>query len=386
MKYIEFFNQIRVYVKLYNRYRIKARKVKLGAKYDAQGMKGLCRPKRIKKVLLVDCLLGVGDFLYIVGLARKLFYKGIYVSVGTLGDAVTRYKAIPYFYSVFDITKNLIALNKEGYDLIFDLTYVNINYWPERAALLKQLSTYAITCGDVSSRYHLFQEYCDISTCTHISKRMGKIYSQIVGGDEFPIMPFYAFPRGDEIQKEAVELLRDFHREDFVVYFNSLARDNDRCMSDKQVLAVLKAISRLNGIKIILYSKKKINIPNVINMPQMNFASAAKIIQRANAIVSPDTSIVHLGSAFDIPTFAVFCGNDRDYFPQYPMKEVWSPLATNSCIFSCDKPHTFDFPIPLDKVTPISDLNPEMLAKAVEEFLKDLIKKESHEGSPANIN
>ena len=385
MSALSFINGIKGFVKLLNRRRIKSHKVRLGKKYDAQNFVKIQRPEKIKKVLLVDCQLGFGDFLYFAGLARKLSCHGVCVSVGTIGSALDRYKNQPYLCAVYDIERDAGSINGENYDLIFDLTYVNINYWPERSSILKRLSRYAITCGDVSSQYHLYQEYCDISSYTHTAKRMGKIYAAIVGEDEEAIPPFF-YVSDEEVQREAAETLKKIHQEDFVVYLNSKARDKDRCLSDDQTCSIVNKLKGLHKIKIILFSKVEFNDSDVINMPNVDFSTAAKIIHRANAIVSPDTSIVHLGSAFNIPTFAIFCGNDRDYFPQYPMKEVWGPLAENSFIFSCDKPHTFDYAVPLDKVTPISDINPEMLSEVVKEFVQGLIKKESHKDSLCNIN
>lgn len=367
-------NEIKELIRIVNRKRIKIHKERQGRKYDLEECKLIQRPIELKNVLLLDCQLGFGDFLYFSGLAKKLANAGIRVSIGTMETAVARYRGQAQFAEVYDITKD--DLTEEFFDLIFDLTYVNINFWEKRAAILKRLNRYAIACGDIVSKYNLFQEYCDISKFAHTSMRMGKIYASIMGTDSIEaIYPYFSLPEAEIAKPVVKSMLERFDKSDFVVYLNTLARDEDRCLSDGQIGEIVSAINLMPRVKCLLFSNANFDCKNIIKMPRMDFESAATIIRRADAIISPDTSIVHLGSAFSIPTLAIFCGNDRDYYPQYPMKDVWGPLAPNSRIFSQDKEHTFQYLIPLDKVTPVSAIDPKELAEEAGGFIKMLMKK-----------
>lgn len=68
----------------------------------------------------------------------------------------------------------------------------------------------------------------------------------------------------------------------------------------------------------------------LIGAPKADFFKISAIASKAKAVISPDTSIVHLASAFNIPTMAVFCENDYDCYGYSLLSETWGPLAQKS--------------------------------------------------------
>ena len=85
-------------------------------------------------------------------------------------------------------------------------------------------------------------------------------------------------------------------------------------------------------------------------IPTQSIIDAAEIVSRATLVISPDTSIVHLASAFNIPTVALFDGERRN-------RERFAPLADASRSLH------------VDGSTSIDVISMEMVSSMVEELM-----------------
>ena len=72
----------------------------------------------------------------------------------------------------------------------------------------------------------------------------------------------------------------------------------------------------------------KNGIPGVLVAPETTFDSFAAWIRRLSALVSPDTSAVHLAAAFQIPSVILYVQSDRDLRIWEPYNTVCEPLVT----------------------------------------------------------
>jgi len=81
----------------------------------------------------------------------------------------------------------------------------------------------------------------------------------------------------------------------------------------------------------------ELNIPETCINPFNTLSSAIEIIRLADLVISPDTSIVHIASAWKKPLVCLY-GND--IHGQFINSAVWGPGDTKSVqLFTKDKYH-----------------------------------------------
>ena len=112
----------------------------------------------------------------------------------------------------------------------------------------------------------------------------------------------------------------------------------------------------------------EINSSFALILPEMPFTDTINVINRCSAIISPDTSVIHIGSALQIPVFGIFCGNNRDYWERYAMNEAWAPTSKNSKIFYKNTSKRLGN----HNIIPISKYPPNEITLASETFLESL--------------
>ena len=72
-----------------------------------------------------------------------------------------------------------------------------------------------------------------------------------------------------------------------------------------------------------------------------------------------------MASAYNIPVIALYCGNDLEYFREYPTSKIWAPLSQQKTLLT---PPVFG----LDQV-PINKIDPIKITKAIDRLLPQLI-------------
>ena len=76
-----------------------------------------------------------------------------------------------------------------------------------------------------------------------------------------------------------------------------------------------------------------------------SFFDACSMVKGAKAVISPDTSIVHVAAAMDKPVLAFYCGNDLEISGKQ-MSEMWRPLSSiNKVLIAHDVSATKRIPI-----------------------------------------
>lgn len=169
----------------------------------------------------------------------------------------------------------------------------------------------------------------------------------------------------------ADEFIASWTNTDYV-YVNAIARVKNRSLSIKQIYALSDLFNTQKEVVGIFYTDYPIEETSwVKRLPTMPFADFSEVVQNCKAVISPDTAVVHLGSIYNLPVFGIYSGNNRDYWPQYAMQDVWAPLSEGSVIYVEDDPETtwqsdFEYRHPRK---PIASYAPEAIAGAVRNFL-----------------
>lgn len=363
-------------LKLWNRYRLKKNRIKRLLKQDPTDRSYVPHPETVSKLLFIEAQKGWGDFLYFLGLLNELHNYGVIIDVASLPTTYSRYKNIDFIRTVFSMSNenDIIEISKRSYDVAIDITYVNDNGWEFRKPLLSMLTCHTMTTSDIASLSRLFDEFIDISSKAHWQKRNALILNKILNPhvEIENIPPFYPVPQTSLV---ADHFLSMFNKNKDLVYVNTVGGDKYRTLCQKQVEAIASIFNEKKQSIGIFFSNFPIKeTDHVKRLSQMQFDDLTKVVQQCKAIISPDTSIVHLGSALKIPVLGFYCGNNRDYWPKHAMQDVWAPLAENSFIYVEDDPgvNTLADYIYTHRKKPISSYDPLVLKQTCIDFLNKL--------------
>lgn len=366
-------------LKLWNRRRLHQQRIQKLLSTNEKEIKKQKTPERILSLLVIDARPGWGDFLYHLGLIHELTKNKIIIDIATPEDTYKRF-LIPMIRNVYSLDKedHIQKCSKNHYDACIDLTYVNLTEWNKRLTLLKQLNCHTITIGNITSLSSYFSEYIDISNCPHESERMALIASNLLNKKVEKILPY--FPISEEsTSSEAKSFINYLPKDVNVVYVNTIAREADRCLSEDQVNALITFFKDKKDAVGIFNTEKEITTSDSVKkLPNLSFDDFASIVKHCEAVITPDTSATHLATAFSIPSLVFFCANDRDYFPQHAMSDVWAPLAEGSLVYKEDddvKECAPDRYFYMHPVRPISDIKKDNLIFATKSFLEELPKK-----------
>lgn len=138
------------------------------------------------------------------------------------------------------------------------------------------------------------------------------------------------------VSNEIKQKVREFYSHllgDITVVINPFAADEKRDLSKEQLIGITSHLAHsYESVNVILIGNpNKINnisyLDNCTFNPFSDFLSAVEIIKHANLIISPDTSIVHVASAYEKNTIALY-GNDKH--GNFINNAVWGPRNKNA--------------------------------------------------------
>ena len=130
-------------------------------------------PAKLHSVLLVSTSRGIGDSLYVMGLAKVLRERDVLVYAAVLPEHGALYERSNLFESVMrlgaDVCPNL------PFSAVVDLEYVNVNHWRLRRDFLKGSNGCRITTSPICRKLPFYDEYVDYSRTAHISERLALV-------------------------------------------------------------------------------------------------------------------------------------------------------------------------------------------------------------------
>ena len=318
-------------IRKFNRDRLVAKKAKYYSKDDIPTQRNIPLPQKIKKILLLHFQPGWGDFLYLSGLLKILLLKGLQITVGTSPKLKNRFEHAFPNIDIWDATEPPSSENTLNFDCIIDVDWVVGR--DHQLALVKSINSHCITCSIVLSKLNLFDQYIDFSQKAHMSDRYAMVVSALTGISSPPILPYISFTEAEHCNAKHFLKSQNLSTKNFI-YLNTEGSDDDRKFSKKQIFDITQTILQFQ-IPIIYHSPHydiQQDFPEsklkLIPLPKTDFFEAAAIIAHSAAIITPDTSIVHLATALNIPAMAVFCENDFDYFGKFHLSSVWAPRST----------------------------------------------------------
>lgn len=285
------FKKIRVFIKYYFSFLI----------YSIFRRENNYDVKSIKKILLIRNDL-IGDMVATTGLIRNLSISGydIYVSSKKQSLEIIKYNKYvknTFVYddsSLFRFLKTINNIRKYNFDLAIECKptpTVSI-----RNALYYGLLKTSILLGFNQEKTKIFNASinCKVSNI-HITEQLEKILSFLEINNQNDLS--YEIFTNQEIDNYATNQLP---KDKFVV-LNPFGSQSHRCFNSKQIKHITKVLNKQN-YKVILigeYSKiSNINIDSLNYFKSRQILDIIPVIKLASLVISVDTSIVHIATAF----------------------------------------------------------------------------------------
>ena len=288
-------------------------------------------PGKLHSVLLVTTSRGIGDSLYVMGLAKLLRERGVHMYIAALNEHCALYERSKLFEDVYEL--GVDDCPNLPFSAVVDLEYVNVNHWRLRRDFLKGSNGCRITTSPFCRTLSFYDDFVDYALVAHISERLALVAQKLLRDSSIErIMPHVVTDEASEAEAET--FLRELPEEKPIVYLNTRAGDDDRWFGKIQTASLLSHIGNRYDVTTVLLPPDDdpcyFKYPGVVRLKSMSFSGFCSFLRRVQFVATPDTSVTHVAAAFDIPCLTVFPPNDRDYFKEYGAWEAWGALSSIS--------------------------------------------------------
>lgn len=339
---------------------IKATLLKLLAR---KTYKGEFNPQGFRQILIVRPA-KIGDTICMIPLIRELKKALPDAEIDIYASKYNNFmfKFVPQVRHVYfkrrniNLVHTLINIYKmraNHYDLVIDTTEIKF----DKIVLLALINaSWLIANTGYESRYGLWNSdlafYYKLNKWKriHTTERLLE-YLEPLGINNYDNT--MEFPVGDEAIAFAKKFLEPY-QQNMLIGLNADASSKERSILDQEIIAICQGISHHDSnIKILLFSTpdRRSHMQALVDRAQLDnviiehgttsIFDAAALTSQMKVMISPDTSFIHIASAFDIPTVAIY-QNDPDHLiywgPRSSQHVVIQPQQADASIrgFSVD--------------------------------------------------
>lgn len=287
-------------------------------------------PNIVKRVLVVRNA-RIGDAICAFPLLRELkkAYPNFEIDVFATIHCDFLFEKLPYVNKVFTKYKKrqfiktwieILKMKFRNYDLVidamplrFDQSMTILFLHPKWIIGLGVEKRYGIEKKEISfydgvytpdfGKEHMVEELCGLLSLINI--------------EDFDTT--MEFPKDNEKSKRAEEFIHSVNS-NIVIGLNVDASSITRNLYEKQIVEIIRG---LKDYKIILLSlpQRRIELESIISKYELtncqlsyqtnSIFDVAEILRLLDLLITPDTSLIHLASAMDIPTVGIFRNNDE---------------------------------------------------------------------------
>jgi ADP-heptose:LPS heptosyltransferase len=317
--------------------------------------------KKTKNVLLLRYD-RIGDMVLTTPVFREL--KGNYPNINITVLASKKNKDVilynPYISYIFTNYKNnfftdlytLIKLRRKNFDACIEFDHSVVIHSIIRLKIINPKKVISVfkdgRYGVKGSDLEIYDFFTNKDTDSHFSKiwldtlSFFDVYSNSTQYDLFI----------SNLEKEkAYEFISNIEQK-IKIGINLEAFSAEKMLKFQDLKKICQSLYKhCNDIKIILISspaliKVQSDIVNDLELDfvQMSYKTnsvidAAALIQQLDLVISPDTSIVHIASAFNTPIISIHENNKKSY-------QLWAPKSElNSTIFAKSRVGLYDYDV-----------------------------------------
>lgn len=261
---------------------------------------------KINKVLLLRLDDKIGDMVVATGVIKALSDENIkvYLLTGPLCANLLAHSEYVEEIFIYQSRGSLTYLTRECFDVVIDFDDV-VTY--ERCNLIHKISA-KNSIGFNKENIHVYNVSIDfIDENQHVTGRHARVL-QLFGmrGTDYK---YYVPVSQDSVER--VEKLLCSLTYQRLIAINPLTGSDDKDLSSEQIQQLVNHIkSRYPRDQVILIGVDKkiasLGIDDVVYVKGSTVNTAVEIIRRADVIVSPDTSVVHICRVFNKPLLAIY--------------------------------------------------------------------------------
>lgn len=314
----------------------------------------------VKRVLFLRDDDKIGDMVVSTSLFREFGRAGYQLDVLAGKNNASIIEHNPYIHQIIVAPDSHNAslelahkLARQPYDLVVDM---GDKMSPSRLQFLRLLNAGSLI-GFNKPQYNIYTRSLDyMGYDTHITGRYALLLESL-GFKDFSID--YDLHCPEQTRQQVGDFIESLPGTLNIV-LNPFTADRRRDLSVTQCSELVKRIKEKYPMAnvIIIGSPSRINSLSIAEAhlnPFDSLSSAIELIRRADLVISPDTSIVHIATAWKKPLVSLY---GHDLHGKFINSAVWGPGNTRSVqLFTCDKEH------------PVSTIAIEEIIAAVEKLL-----------------
>lgn len=294
------------------------------------------KDNNIKSILFLRYDGKIGDMVINTIMFREIkkYYPDIKIGVVSRGgatDIIVNNKNVDKIYKYEKNRKKIKELAKEieteKYDLLIDFSeMLRVN-----EMMFINLCHARFNMGINKDNWNMFDINCILpKESYHISY----IYDSVLKllGIEDRDLNYDLYFSKDEINN-VENFLKDIRDKEIIV-FNPFAASKHRDINEENIDNIIKIILQRKNVAVIIIgeTKRKEKIEEFLNkyegkvfFPQLNsIMESAYLIKKADFVITPDTSIVHISACFKKPMIAIY-RQDKIFDKGIPNSILWSP-------------------------------------------------------------
>lgn len=290
--------------------------------------------KTIKNCLLIHDNSKIGDLIVLSALYRILAKKGIKLSILSCGTGHAFLKAHPHIEQLFLKKSNslteMLKLRRQLRTHKFDVVLDPFETFPcfGHALLLSGFqNSYVLGFDKWYKRYYSRYNPHDEQLNEHMSSRTNIIVQQLFGRDADDDYRYDIV-----IPADVEEAVRKFVGSSDVVVINPLGAKKICRLSSEQMMLIHSWFAQHHpGLRTIYTGHpddlSSIPVSNIETLPYPDFIYTVALTKLSKYVVSVDTALVHIASAFNRPMLALY---PQARTAEYPSPLVWAPNSLSA--------------------------------------------------------
>lgn len=289
----------------------------------------------IQSCLLIHDNNKIGDLIVLSSLYRELEKRNVKISVLTTaaGKAfLCGNNKIHHFYiKESNDIKGIIKLSNElqyqNFDIVLD-PFETMPSFGHSFLLFSLQSSYILGFDKWYKRYYSFYHPHDEKLTEHMVTRAGKILSHLYGESEETFNISYDVPVPDDVESR----IANYVGSSKVIVINPLGAKKICRLTPAQIEVIYFQARKLCPDHRVIFTGlpkdlKLIDIPNIEMLPYDAFIYTVALTKYSKCVISVDTALVHIASAYNIPTLAFYPNSPH---PSYPSHLIWAPNNSNA--------------------------------------------------------
>lgn len=316
--------------------------------------------KNIKSCLLIHDNSKIGDLIVLSALYRILAKKGIKLSILSCGTGHAFLKAHPHIEQLFlkksnSLTETLKLRRQLGthkFDVVLD-PFETFPCFGHALLLSGFRDSYVLGFDKWYKRYYSRYNPHDEQLNEHMSSRTNVIVQQLFGSDADDDYGYDIV-----VPADVEDAVRTFVGSSDVVVINPLGAKKICRLSSEQMMLIHSWFAQHHPDLRIIYTGhpddlSSIPVSNMETLPYPDFIYTVALTKLSKYVVSVDTALVHIASAYNRPMLALY---PLARTAEYPSPLIWSP--NNACAQQIISPTHF-----------VSDIDERTLVDGLEKLM-----------------